>query len=65
MKINVYLHKGEEEISYGELWKTIKSKERKDLPRLTRARMVVNELNKLLPLACKKQRVMYYYCEVE
>lgn len=65
MKINIYLHKNNEEISYGELWKTIKSKERKGLPRLTRARIVVKELNKLLPLPCKRQRVMYYYCEVE
>ena len=65
MKINVYLHKNDEEISYGELWKDIKSKKRKYLPRLTRARMVVNELNKLLPLVCRKQRTMYYYYEIE
>ena len=65
MKIMVYLHKNGENISYGELWKSIKSKERKTWTPLEKANKVVEELNNLLPNACVNQKTMYYYCEVQ
>lgn len=65
MKIIVYLKKNESVISYGELWKTIKSKERKHLTPIEKAQKVVEELNDLLPNSCLKQKTMYYYLKEE
>ena len=57
----VCLKRNGEEISYGELWKTIKSKERTNLTPLEKSKLIVNELNDLLPNACLKQGTLYYF----
>lgn len=61
----VYLKRNGEEISYGELWKAVKSKERKKWTDLEKAKKVVEELNDLLPSACLRQKTMYYYLRKE
>jgi len=57
----VCLKRNGEEISYGELWKTIKSKERTNLTPLEKSKLIVSELNDLLPNACLKQGTLYYF----
>ena len=71
----VYLHKGEEEIYYGDLTKIAPVKktmvvkgERVDKPKelydkqVNRLRnRIIRELNNLLPNACIRQKTMYYY----
>lgn len=61
MKVNVYLKRNGEIVCYGELGKTIKSKERKHLTLKEKTEIVVRELNKLLPNACLEQGTMYYF----
>ena len=61
MKVTIYLHKNNEDINYGEMWKIINAKERKGLTPLERAKIVVKELNELLPTICITQKTMYYF----
>ena len=61
----IYLKRNQEEISYGELWKSIKSKSRKQWTAIQRANKVVEELNELLPTICLTQKTMYYFVKEE
>ena len=71
MIVKVYLKKQNEEISYGELWRTIKKIGKKKLEEMTdeekvaKAQKVVDGLNDLLPTICLKQKTMYYFVKGE
>ena len=65
MRVNVYLKRNGEIVCYGELGKTVKSKERKHLTLEQKTEIVVRELNELLPSVCVKQQTMYYFVRKE
>ena len=74
-KWTVYLHKGDEEISYGDLTKIAPVKKTEEINgvRVKRAKediekdtlilreRIIRELNARLPSACLRQKTMYYY----
>lgn len=76
-KWNVYLHKGDQDIYYGDLTKIApikktvvidkvrikKSKEDYEREVIKFRNQIINGLNELLPTACLEQKTMYYYAK--